>query len=133
MPNQRFIDPILTLIWTKWQVIVTLVKNIEIWILVILFYHMKCQRMFGITIIMHVLTSYLIVIDDTSKYFKLAQPPNASSETVITHLRSIFAREGIFKAIFSDNGSQYSWSEFEKSSKSLGHLHKAFSPEFPQK
>ena len=131
MPNQRCIDPILILTWTKWQLIVTLVKNIVIWILLILFYRIKCQRKLGITIIMYVLASYLIVIDDISKYFELAQLPNASSDTVITHLRSIFAPEGIFKAIFSDNGSHDSWYEFKKS-KSWSHLHKAFSPEFPR-
>ena len=34
---------------------------------------------------------YLIVIDYTSKYFEIAQLPGASSDTVITHMRSIFA------------------------------------------
>ena len=33
---------------------------------------------------------YLIVIDYTSKYFELARLPNASSDTVITHMKSIF-------------------------------------------
>ena len=34
---------------------------------------------------------YLIVIDYTSNYSELAQQPNASSDIVIIHLRSIFA------------------------------------------
>ena len=46
---------------------------------------------------------YLTVIDYTSKYFELAQLPNASSDTVITHMRSIFAQHGIPKVVFSDN------------------------------
>ena len=33
---------------------------------------------------------YLIVIDYTSKYFELAQLRNASLDTVITHMRSIY-------------------------------------------
>ena len=47
---------------------------------------------------------YLIVIDYTSKYFEIAQLPDVSSDTVITHVRSIFARHGIPKVVFSDNG-----------------------------
>ena len=40
---------------------------------------------------------YLIVIDYTSKYFELAQLPNATSDTVITHMRSVFIRHDIPK------------------------------------
>ena len=46
----------------------------------------------------------LIVIDYTTKYFGLAQIPNASTDTVITHIRSIFASNGIPEVVFSDNG-----------------------------
>ena len=69
---------------------------------------------------------YLIVIDYTSKYFEIAQLPDASSDTVITHMRSIFARHGIPKVVFSDNGPQYS------SLESWDFIHKTSSPEFPQ-
>ena len=37
----------------------------------------------------------LVVIDHTSKYFEQTQQPNASSDTIITHMRSIFARHSI--------------------------------------
>ena len=73
---------------------------------------------------------YLIAID--YMYFELAQLPNASSDTVIAHMRSIFARHGIPKGAFSDNGPQYSSHEFKKFSKSWDFVHKIFSPEFPQ-
>ena len=49
---------------------------------------------------------YLIVIDYPSKYFEIAQLPKASSDTVITYMRSIFARHGIPKVEFSANGLQ---------------------------
>ena len=75
---------------------------------------------------------YLIVIDYTSKYFEIAQLPDASSDTVITHMRSIFARHGVPKVVFSDNGLQYSSHEFNKFSKSWDFIHKTSSPEFPQ-
>ena len=57
---------------------------------------------------------YLIVIDYTSKYFELAQLPNASSDTAITQMRSIFARHDIPKVLFSDNGPQHSSRESKK-------------------
>ena len=47
---------------------------------------------------------YLIVIDYTSKYFELAQVPNTSSDTFITHMRSLFVWYDIPKAVFNDNG-----------------------------
>ena len=77
---------------------------------------------------------YLIVIDYTSKYFELAQLPNlsASSHSVITHMRIIFAQHDIPKVVFSDNGPEYTSHEFEKLSKSWDFIHKTSSPEFPQ-
>ena len=75
---------------------------------------------------------YLIVIDYTSKYFEIAQLPDTSSDTVITHMRRIFARHGIPKVVFSDNGPQYSSHEFKKFSKSWDFIRKTSSPEFPQ-
>ena len=75
---------------------------------------------------------YLIVIDYTSKYFELAHLPNASSDTVITHMRSTFARHGKPKVVFSDNEPQYSSNEFKKFSKSLDFIHKTSCPKFPQ-
>ena len=70
---------------------------------------------------------YLIFIDCTSKYHELAQLPNASSDTIIAHARSIFARHGIPKVVFSDNRPQYSSYEFKKFSKSWDFMHKTSS------
>ena len=75
---------------------------------------------------------YFIVIDYPSKYFKLVQLQNASSDIVITHMKSIFAKNGIPKIVFSDNGPQYSSHEFKKFSKSWDFIHKTSSPEFSE-
>ena len=64
---------------------------------------------------------YLIVIDYTSKFFELAQLPNASSDEVITHMTSIFARYGIPKVFY-----------FKIFSKSWNFIHKTSSLKFPQ-
>ena len=72
---------------------------------------------------------YLIVIDYTSNYLELTQLPNVSSDTVITRITSIFARLGISKVVFSDNGTQNSSYKFVKS---LDIIHRTSSPEFPR-
>ena len=56
---------------------------------------------------------YLIVTDYANKYFKLAQLSNTSSDTVIIHVRSIFAQHGITKVVFSDNRPKYSSHKFK--------------------
>ena len=60
----------------------------------------------------------LIITDYSSKYFELAQLPNASSDTVIIQMRSLFSRHGEPSVVFSDNGPQHSSYEIKKFSKS---------------
>ena len=76
--------------------------------------------------------SYLIAIDYANKYFKLAQLPNISSDTVIIHMRNIFAQHGINKVVFSDNRPKYSSQKFKTFSKSWGFIQGTFSSKFPQ-
>lgn len=57
---------------------------------------------------------YLIVVDYYSKYVELALLNSGSNAlTVITHLKSIFARHGIPEFIVSDNGPPFSSNEFK--------------------
>ena len=65
---------------------------------------------------------FVNVINYTSKYFEIPQLPNASSDIVITHMRSIFARHGKSKVVFIDNGPQYCSHGFNKFSKSWTEL-----------
>ena len=55
-----------------------------------------------------------------------------SSEKVINHLRSIFARHGIAEELRSDNGPQFSLNAFAKFSDTYGFKHTTSSPHFPQ-
>jgi transposase InsO family protein len=50
---------------------------------------------------------YLLVVDYYSNYVEISLMPNSTSATIITHLKSIFARHGIPKIFISDNGTQY--------------------------
>ena len=55
-----------------------------------------------------------------------------TSASVITALKSVFARYGIPDVLISDNGPQYSAKEFEEFAKSYDFTHKTSSPYHPQ-
>jgi hypothetical protein len=50
---------------------------------------------------------YLLVIDYFSRYIEIAKLFNTSSQSVINHLKSIFARHGIPECFMSDGGPQH--------------------------
>ncbi len=55
---------------------------------------------------------YLIIVDYTSKFFEVAEIENCQTTTVIENSKHIFARMGIPQEIISDNGPEYSSSEY---------------------
>ena len=55
-----------------------------------------------------------------------------TSENNIKQLKASFARFGIPKILYSDNGPQYSSSKFKHFSKTWNFEHRTSSPEFPQ-
>ena len=76
--------------------------------------------------------TYLLVIGYFSKFIEISKLRNETSEEVICHLKSIFARHGIPQQLFSDNGPQYSSTEFSNFSKRYQFVHTTSSPRFPQ-
>lgn len=75
---------------------------------------------------------FLLVSDYYSKYFEINQLKTTTSETVIQHLKIIFARHGIPIYLVSDNGPQYSSNSFRDFMKSWDVQHITSSPAFPQ-
>ena len=57
---------------------------------------------------------------------------SSKSTTVITHIKSAFARHGIPCEVISDNGPQYSSKESESFSKQWVFKHTTTSPLYPQ-
>ena len=55
---------------------------------------------------------YLIIVNCMSGYPELLQLKTTSSNTVVTAVKSVFARYGIPDVVMSDNGSQHSAKEF---------------------
>ena len=64
--------------------------------------------------------NYIVTVDHFSDYIELKQLEDTLSETVIQSLKNQFATHGIPCILISDNGPQYSSSEFAKFSKTWG-------------
>ncbi|CAI6374637.1 unnamed protein product [Macrosiphum euphorbiae] len=75
---------------------------------------------------------YLLIIDYFSKYVDIEILEDMSSETTINKLKLIFSRYGIPLVLFSDNGPQFSNSNFKNFSKEWDFEHKTSSPRYPQ-
>ena len=71
-------------------------------------------------------------MDYFSRYIEIALLKETSSDAVINHLKSIFARHGIPEVVISDNGPQYASSSFAKFTEKYGFEHITSSPRFPQ-
>ncbi|XP_060064739.1 uncharacterized protein K02A2.6-like [Ylistrum balloti] len=72
--------------------------------------------------------NYLLVIDYFSRYIEIAKLSSTTSEAIVTHLKSMFARHGIPETIISDNGPQYASSTFQDFAKDYGFNHSTSSP-----
>lgn len=86
----------------------------------------------GVDLFHYANRDYLLAVDYYSKYVEIACLKDTSSNTVILHLKSIFARLGIPYLIYSDNGPQFQSSYFRDFAQKWGFEHKTSSPRFPQ-
>jgi transposase InsO family protein len=75
---------------------------------------------------------YVLVVDYLSRYFEIALLSSTTAISVITHLKSIFAKHGIPEKVISDNGPQYSAEQFSQFAKEWGFQHSTSSPKYPQ-
>ena len=76
--------------------------------------------------------NFLKVADYNTKFFGVMYLPDTNTPTVIKHTRSCFAKFGIPKTVFSDNGPQFTSSEYTLFSKQWDFVHDMSSPEFAQ-
>ena len=75
---------------------------------------------------------YLLLSDQYSKFPVIRKPTSMSSQTIVTHLKSIFAEHGIPAQPVSNNGPQYSSKEFKNFKESYGIEHFTSSSHYPQ-
>ena len=74
---------------------------------------------------------YLVVVDYYSKYPELALLNDKTAGTIVTHLKSIFARHGIPEKLIGDN-MPYGSKEFRQFAQDWGFTVVTSSPEYPQ-
>lgn len=74
---------------------------------------------------------YLLVVDYYSKFIKTSLLPDKTAGTVITHMKSIFARHRIPEELVSDN-MPYNSREFKDFASSWGFKLTTSSPTYPQ-
>ena len=77
-------------------------------------------------------SDYLIVIDYKSNFPEISLLTKTTSDQVILHLKSIFARHGIPETMVSDNGPQFDSSVFKQFAREWGFQHETSSPRYPQ-
>lgn len=76
--------------------------------------------------------NYLLIIDYYSKFIETTKLPNLRSSTVIELIKPHFARHGIPETVISDNGTQFSSSEFKLFAKQYNFNHITSSPRYSQ-
>ena len=77
-------------------------------------------------------TIYIVATDYFSRYPEVIKLTTTTSSSIISALKSIFARYGIPEEVLSDNGPQYSSQEFRDFAKEYNFKHTTSSPHFPQ-
>ena len=75
---------------------------------------------------------FLITVDCYSNFIEVDRLYKATSKAVITVLKKHFARYGIPRTVYSDNGPQYSSQDFRKFARKWEFTHVTSSPGYPQ-
>ena len=68
--------------------------------------------------------TYLVVVDAYSKFPEIVKMSTTSAKATVTTLRDIFSRHGLPEIIVSNNGPQFTATEFEQFCTSNGILHR---------
>ena len=77
-------------------------------------------------------SNYLVLVDSYSGWFEVDGLTNTTAQAVITKLKNHFTRFGIPDELQSDNGPQFSATEFRTFSKQYGFTHVTSSRTYPQ-
>ena len=75
--------------------------------------------------------TYLLIVDYYSRYIEIALLNRLTSEEVVAHCQSIFARHRIPEQVVSDNGPQFAAEAFQVFAQSYGFDHVTSSPYYP--
>ena len=76
--------------------------------------------------------NYIVLVDYYSRFIDVAKVGKITSEVVIKQLKGMFGRYGIPEIVISDNGRQFSSSEFQSFATLWGFSHVTSSPHYAQ-
>ena len=76
--------------------------------------------------------NYLVLVDYYSNFIELDHLADTTSQTVVHKLKMHFSRHGVPDYVVSDNGPQYSSSEFRRFAVTWKFTHITTSPHYPQ-
>ena len=76
--------------------------------------------------------NFLATVDCYSNFIEVDYLQSTDSSTVIVKLKAHFARQGIPDVLMTDNGPQFSSTEFRRFVQSWGFRHQTSSPGYPQ-
>ena len=77
-------------------------------------------------------SDYLLMVDYYSRWIEVSKLKGTTTQEVIKHTSSIFARHGIPEIVVSDNGPQFSAELYATFAKDYGFEHVTSSPYYPQ-
>ena len=77
-------------------------------------------------------SAYLLAVDYYSRFVEVEKLSSTTSSSVITKLKSIFARFGIPAEVISDNGPQFNSQDMKEFSEIYGFRHTTTSPHYSQ-
>lgn len=75
---------------------------------------------------------YLLIVDYFSRFIEISKLTRTTSEDIIAHTKSIFARHGIPEVVYSDNGPQFRADVYKQFAVDYQFKHVTSSPYFPQ-
>ena len=75
---------------------------------------------------------YVVLVDYYSRFIEISHLSSTTSAEVIARLKNIFSRHGIPDTVVSDNGPQFSSSEFKTFAENWTFKHITSSPTYPQ-
>lgn len=75
---------------------------------------------------------YVVVVDYYSRFFELEQLPRTATKNIALVLEPMFARYGVPRTIRTDNGPQFTSTEFKELVHHWGASHTTSSPYYPQ-
>jgi len=86
----------------------------------------------GIDLLTHESTDYVVIVDYFSNFWEIDKLHHTTSNSVITKVKSHFARYGIPSTVMTDNGPQFACVEFRRFADTYDFEHITASPHYPQ-